>query len=181
MIHEHVADPARALAAQRHTAVAVLHDAVADHDVLGGLCDAPSVAVAPALDRDAIVAGIELALLDEHVARAFRIAAVVVRPVAVDLHAAHGYVLAEHGIEFPHRRIADAHAFDQHVGAAVGLHEHGPEELALAEHAVLHRHVLFAHCDELRARPARLPVPPVSAVRLAVKHTRAGDPDVGLL
>ena len=50
-----------------------------------GTCDAPAIGVAAGLDRDAVVAGVEDAVLDEHVAAGFGIAAVVVGAVRVDL------------------------------------------------------------------------------------------------
>ena len=54
-----------------------------------GTLSAASVAVAAGLDGDAVVARVEGAMLDQHVAARFRIAAVVVRPMRRDLHAAH--------------------------------------------------------------------------------------------
>ena len=73
-------------------AVAVLHRAVADDDVLDRHVEAAAVVVAAGLDRDAVVAGVERAVLDEHVAARLGIAAVVVRAVAVDRDVADGHV-----------------------------------------------------------------------------------------
>ena len=123
VLDEHVANAAAHLAAERHAAVAVLHRAAADDDVLARRVQPPAVGVAAALDRDAVVARVERAVLDEHVAARLGIAAVVVGPVAVDRHAADGDVLAQHGMDLPHRRADDRHAFDEHVLAAIGLDE----------------------------------------------------------
>ena len=89
--------------------------------------DAPPVGVAPGLDRDAVVAGVEVAAFDQHVAARLRITAVVVRTVRLDPYAAHGDVRAQHRIDLPHRRVPDRHALDQDVAAAVRLDERRPE------------------------------------------------------
>src|SRR3954447_19409577 len=65
------------LAADRESAVAVLHVAVADDDVLAREVAGDAVATAARLERDAVVAGVERAAFDQHVVAALRIAAVV--------------------------------------------------------------------------------------------------------
>ena len=117
-------------------AVAVLHRAVADDDVLDRHVHAPAVVVAAGLERDAVVAGVEGAALDQHVAARLRIAAVVVRAVAADRHVAHRDVLAEDRMDLPHRRVDDRDALDEDVAAAVRLDEVRPQPVALAEDAL---------------------------------------------
>src|SRR5262249_26818483 len=100
---EDVARAAGDLAADHHAAVAVAHLALADDDVLDRGMEPPPVFIASRFQRDAVVAGVEGAALDEDVAARFGIAAVVVRPVAADRDAAHDHVPAQDRIDFPHR------------------------------------------------------------------------------
>jgi hypothetical protein len=51
-----------------HPAMPVLHHAIADHDVLDGRVQPPAIVVAPGLERNAVVAGIERTPFDENVA-----------------------------------------------------------------------------------------------------------------
>ena len=57
-----------------------------------GTVEASAVGVAAGLDRDAIVARVEGAIFDEHVAARLGVAAVVVGAVALDVDSAHGDV-----------------------------------------------------------------------------------------
>src|SRR5579883_2213170 len=116
-----IADATRDLAADRYAAVAVLHRAVADDQVFARDVDPPPVRIAAALDRDAIVARVERAALDQNVAAGFGIAAVVVGTVAVDLHIAHDDVLRKNRMNLPHRRISNRDVLDQNVLRPVGL------------------------------------------------------------
>src|SRR4029079_1102978 len=84
LLREDVPRAAGDLAADDDAAVPVAHVAVADDDVLDRRVQPPSVVVAAGLERDAVVAGVERALLDQHVAARFGVAAVVVGAVAVD-------------------------------------------------------------------------------------------------
>ena len=174
--------------------MAVLHGAIANNNVLAGHAHAPPVAVAPALNGDAIVSRFEDAALNQNVGGALRIAAVVIRPEAGDSYAAHRDVAAQHRIQFPHGGIANAHAFNQHVSRAVRLEKRRAQIVALAEDALAHRHILVAHgyqsvgvgarvgSARLAAEPgAARPRPPMVLVALAVQHARAGHGDIGLL
>ena len=67
MFDEHIPHPTRNLAANGDTAVSIAHLATADDDVLARASEATAVGIAAALDRDAVVAGIEEGVLDEHV------------------------------------------------------------------------------------------------------------------
>src|SRR5262249_733015 len=151
-LDEDVSRAARDLAADDDAAVAVLHLAVAHDDVLDRRVDAAAVGVSSRLERDAVVAGVEAAALDQDVAARFGIAPVVVRSVAPDREAAD--VRAENRMHFPHRRVHDRHAFDQYVPAAIGLDEIRAQVAAVAEDAPLDRHAVRGHGDEARARAA---------------------------
>ena len=74
------------------TAVAVLHLTVADDDVLRRHVTLAAVAVASALDGDAVVAGVEEAVLDQYAVAALRVAAITVGAVVDHLDTADGDV-----------------------------------------------------------------------------------------
>src|SRR5215469_3510334 len=82
---EDIAHASRHSTADGHATMTVLHTAIADHDVLGWARQAPAVAIASGFDRDAVVAGIKDAVLDQHVDARVGIATVVVGPVACNL------------------------------------------------------------------------------------------------
>src|ERR1039458_1021980 len=63
--------------------------------------DAAAIGIATGFDGDAIVAGVEQAIFNQHVAAAFRVAAVVVRAVRNDVHTAHRDVGAKHRMDLP--------------------------------------------------------------------------------
>ena len=67
VFYEEVFESAGDFTAHDYTTVAVLHAAVAHDDVLGGYAPCASVAVASALDGNAVVACVEEAVLDEYV------------------------------------------------------------------------------------------------------------------
>src|SRR5205085_3409820 len=124
---EEVAYAAGDFAPDGDAAVAVLHAAILYDDVLRRDAQASPVGVAARLDGDAVVARVERAVLDENVFAGLRVAAVVVRAVAANVHAAHGDVRAEDGVNLPHGRVDNRHVLDEHVLAAVGLYELRPE------------------------------------------------------
>src|SRR5207249_3332246 len=64
ILRENVADVARALAAQGHAAVSVLHRAALHDDVLACRMQTAAIRVTAALDRDAVVARIERTAVD---------------------------------------------------------------------------------------------------------------------
>ncbi len=107
-----------------------------------------SVAVASALDGDAVVAGVEEAVLDEHVLARLGVAAVAVGAVVLDVHAAHGEILAEQGMYHPERRAEQGHILDEHVLALHGIDELDAHAVAVAHHALLHGHAVFVPLHE---------------------------------
>ncbi len=167
--------------------MAVLHAAAADDHVLGRLLQPPPLGVAARLDGDAVVAGVEDAVLDQHVAAGFRVTAVVVRAAAVDAQLTDNDVLALDRMDLPHRRGDDGQALDQHVLATIGLDEHRADGVAGSEHPLGHRRARLAHVAQALAvadhagRRALDPVPPVIGVGLAVQGPLAGQGDVVLV
>ena len=168
-------------AADRNAAMAVLHDAILNDDVLAGHVDAPAVPVAARFDSDTVVAGAENATDDEHAVAAFRIAAIVVRAVAVDIDAAHCNVAAQHRIELPHRGVLDGEVFEKNVRTAIGLDEVWAKKMSFAEDALGDGSVFIAHGDDSLSVVARGagPRPPVLMIGLAIQRSRAGHGDIG--
>ena len=64
----HVPNIARSLAADRDAAVPVLHRTISHDNVLARNRHPAPIPIAPTLDGDAIVARVELAVFDQHVA-----------------------------------------------------------------------------------------------------------------
>ena len=109
--------------ANHHAAVSVLHFAVADDDVLGGHVALTSIAVASALDGDAVVARIEETVLDQHAVAALRVTAVTVGTVVDHLHAAHGDVGRMQGMDDPEWRAKQGDVFHQNALTLVEVHQ----------------------------------------------------------
>ena len=89
------------LAAYDDAAMSVLHLAVAYDDVLAGALPEAAVIVASALDGDAVIAGVEVAVLYQHTVARLRVATVTVRPVIIDMYATHGDIGREQGVDDP--------------------------------------------------------------------------------
>ena len=157
-------------------------------DVLHRDVHPPPVLVASRLERDAVIAGVEGAALDQHVLARLRVAAVVVGPVRGDRHVADRDARAQHRVDLPHRRIHDPDPFDQDVPAAVRLDEVGAQEVPVAEHALRHRgtpwpassisRVRAAVCFAVAAAPVLALSSTSDRVSLAVERAGAGHRDV---
>jgi hypothetical protein len=128
-----VLDAAGHLAAQRDGAVAAVHDAVLDHDVLRRAV--LRVEVLAGLDGDAVVAGVEGAAFDQHVVAGFRIEAVAVRAQAVGVHL-RMTILRQWTGWCCQNGVGDLVALQQHVGAADHLDHRRAQVVAEAEHAL---------------------------------------------
>src|SRR5215472_896129 len=188
------------LAADGHTPVSILHMAALDHDVLAGHGDAPAVGISAGFDRDAIVAGVEVAVLDQHVGAGLRIAAIRVGSSIVlgagggDRHLAHCDIRAQHWMNLPHRRVFQRHALDQQILATIGLNKLWPQIMSRPEHALGHGYHSLRHVKEqvavfdlvrLALLPstmrAPLPWPPMLTIGIAINGALTGDRDVSLL
>ncbi len=194
IVHINVAHPGRNLAPERHPAVSRLHHAFADYDVFRRHRHPPALFVPSALDRDAIVAGIEFAAFDQNILAGFRIAPVVIRAMTRNLHIAHRHIRAQHRMQLPHRRVLHRQPVDHHVAALIGLHKLRPQVVPFAESPVHHRNPPRGHVHqgiavlalswstrvEFAASFSR-PRPPGIATRLAVQRSFARDADVLLL
>src|SRR5947209_4938416 len=171
----------------------ILHHAALDHDVLARHSHAPPVPITSGLDGDTIVAGIELAALNQNVGAALRIAPVIVGTVTRDLHIAHRYVPAQHRMDLIHRRIPDGHPINQYAVAAIRLNKLRPQIRALAETPLLDGNIGLAHLHQTRTRlrlarialfpsavGASFPGPPVFTVGLPVDYAAPRNRDVFL-
>src|SRR6185437_11276501 len=151
-----------------------------------GNIDAAAILIAPGFDGNAVIAGAEGAVGDQDVAAAFRIAAIIVRPMTVDLDIAHGDVLTKHRVQLPHGRVPYSEVLEQDVLATVRLDEVRPEVVPFAEDAILHRRALIAHADQgvaiametgnstLRAASGLAhPAPPIFVAGLSVQNALA--------
>ena len=151
-----VAATTRNLRADDHTAVAVLHLAVADDDVLAGAVPEPSVAVASALDGDAVVARVEEAVLNEHAVARLRVAAVAVGPVVGNLHPAHGDVLRQQGMDDPKGRAQQGEVLHQDVLTLIEVDELRAQAVLLGEDALVHVHAVLGLLQQSGARATAL-------------------------
>lgn len=102
-------------AAHNDASVAVLHLAVAHHDILGGDIDPPAVVVFAGFDRDTIVSRIEITALDQNIAAGIGITSVAVWPVIFDSEISDRDVLAVDGVYIPERAVDEGESLDQDV------------------------------------------------------------------
>ena len=188
-----IAHAAGDLAADGDPAVTVFHPATLHDDVLAGCVQPPPIGVASGLDRDTVVPGVEVTCFYQHVGTRFRIAAVVIWTMTVDLHVLHDHVAAEHRMDFPHRRVLNRDAVDQHVLTTIRLNELRPQIMTLAKHTFAHGNASFSHAKQrvsigtLVAHAffptvlrTSVPLPPVFVVTLSIERTSARDGDVSL-
>ena len=119
VLHEKIFVTAGDFATDYYAAVSVEHLAVAHDDVLTGHIPCTTVAVATALDGDAVVAGIEYAVFNQYAVARLGVAAVAVRTVIVKGNATHDQVVAEQRVQRPERRIFQRYIFYQHAVAAI--------------------------------------------------------------
>ena len=87
-----------------HTAMPVLHLTVSDDDVLRGHVTLAAITIATALDGDAVVTGIEVAVLNQHAVAALRVAAVTIRTIVDHLHPTDGDIGGVEGMDHPEGR-----------------------------------------------------------------------------
>ena len=189
VLHENVAHAAGDFAPHAEHRMGVDDFTFADYDVFRRAVEPPCVAVASGLDDDAVVALVEAAVLDEHVARHFDIDAVVVVAVRVNVEPADGYVLAVVEVDRPERRIAHFKILEPDVFAAVDLQKMRARVGVglLVDAALLDRIILRAPVVKLTAGGAdavvlRHPLLPERVLELAgvaAQHALAGYGDVG--
>src|SRR6185369_8357813 len=103
VLRKQISHPARDLAADGYAAMAVFHPATLHDDVFSRRFQPPSIGVASRFNCDAIVTRVEGTILNQDVATRFRVAAVVVWTMTVNLHVLHDHVSAQHRMNFPHR------------------------------------------------------------------------------
>ena len=191
---------ARDFRAYHHAAVPVVHGAPPYDDILRGHVPFSSVAVASALDGNAVVAGAEEAVLYEHTVAALRVAAVAVGAFADYFHAAHGDVGGVQGMDGPEGRLQQGDILQQDALTPVEADQLRAETVFRAKDAlrvssalfIIHGYAVFAISQQawpgfqLLADQALLPseplyaypVPPGIVASAAVDGSLAGDGDV---
>ena len=186
---------ARDLRADDHAAMSIFHLAIADDDVLARLIPETTVIISAALDGDAVVAGMEYAVLDEHVLACLWVAAVAVRSFIPYGYAIHGYVLAEQWMDDPEWGVEHLDTLDEDALGADEIDELRTQALAQAKLALIESHTVFGLLEELGTRAQALSLlgfallvvevlvsahrPPGVHVAAAIDGTLAGDGDVG--
>ena len=103
VVSKHVAQSAADFRTYYHTAVAVLHFATANDDVLARHGTKATVCVATALYGDAVVARVEEAVFNQHSVARFRVAAVAIRAVVVDVYTSHNNIGTFERMNHPER------------------------------------------------------------------------------
>ena len=78
VLRKHVAHAARDFASYGDAAVPIVHPTAANHNIFRAHSDAPPVVIAAGFDGNAVIAGVEQAILNQHVPARFGVAAVVV-------------------------------------------------------------------------------------------------------
>ena len=135
----------------------VVHLAVADDDVLrgatgkGSLTALTTVVVATRLDSNAVVAGIEVAVLYQYAVTRLRVAAVTVRTIVVDVYATHGDVGGQQGMDNPERRTQQGDVLYQNAFALVEVDELWAQAVLLGEAALVHGYSVFSRLEQTRS------------------------------
>src|SRR6185437_5180958 len=188
---EDITTVSRDFTSYNHSAMSIFHGAAAHDYIFGRNMYASTVRVPPALNGDAVVARVEDAILNQHIAARLRIATIVVGAVTDYRDAAHSNVAGKHRMDFPHRRVNNPYPLDKDVLTTVGLYETISQVMAVAKHALLYRHTAIAQLAQsgyvspgrwvAAGRCSARPLPPVIVGRRAIEHATASDRDVLLL
>ena len=101
------------LGTNHHTAMTILHLAVADDDVLRWHVALTAVTVTSALDGDTIVAGVEEAIFDKDAIATLWVAPVTIRTIVDHLHSSHGDIGRVEGMDYPERRAQEGDVLQQ--------------------------------------------------------------------
>ena len=188
-LHQNVPDSAGNFTPHAEHGVRVDDLAIADHDVFRRAVEPPGIAVAPGLDDHAVVALVEAAVFDKHVARHLDIDAVVVVAVREHVEPAYGHILAVVEMNRPEGRIADLEVFKPHVLATVDLQQVRTRVgVGLLPYLALGYGNVFGApgvklkprvADAVRLRNPFLPERILELARISAQRTLAGDGDVG--
>src|ERR1035437_6155427 len=93
-----------------------VHRTVRDRDILGRAVHPPAVGILAGLDHNPVIAGIDVAIGDAHVAARIHIdPARVVTAEGFDHDTAYHRVIVVHQLDRPHGGTYDVYALDQHV------------------------------------------------------------------
>ena len=141
-----------------HTAVTIVKLTVADDDVLrrctgkASLTAFTSVVVTSALDGDAVVARVEVAILNQYTVARLGVASVTVRTVVVDVDATNGDVLRQQGVNHPERRTQQGDVFNEDAFALIQVNHLRAKSVGCSETALVHVHAVLGIFQQLGTR-----------------------------
>lgn len=119
--------------------MAINKSVVVQYNIEARTADAQTIAVSAGFDCHAVITDIETIVADNHVAGAFRITAVIIVQVAVDIDTLYHNGVTQYRIDFPHGGIADGNAFNQHILAVIWLNEVRTEKTVIGTAPVVRR------------------------------------------
>ena len=118
--------------------------AVADDDVLRRLAGKlaltafATIVVASALDGDAVVTRIEIAILNQYSVARLWVAAVTVRTVVVDMDATNGNIRRKQRVKYPEGRTQQGHILDKNTFTLVEVNHLGAQTILGTKAALVH-------------------------------------------
>ena len=121
------------LAANHHATVTILHLTVADDNVLRRHITLTSITVTAALDGDAVIAGVEETILDQHAVTKLGIAAVTIRTVVDHLHPTNSNICRVQGMDYPEGRTQQGDVLHENTLALVEVDELGTQTILWTE------------------------------------------------
>ena len=114
ILHKHIAHSARHLAAEHHR-MKPFEMTIAYYDILTWKSHSPAVVVTTALYRHVVIAVVEIHILYEDIARAFRIDAVIVHEFGIVTQRTAYHILALQEMHAPERGIDDIDPFKSDI------------------------------------------------------------------
>lgn len=147
VFHQYIPYASTHLASDAKQAMSFYYLAIAHHNVFCRLSHTPCVPVASRLNDHSIVALVELTILNEHVLCHFKVYAVVVMVVRIDIEVARYPPIAQKEMYCPEWCAIDAKAVEQDIRASVKVYEMRSHVILAYRHlALLHRHISRAPC-----------------------------------
>ena len=140
-----------------HATVSVLHLTATDDNILRGgaselaLATLATVVVTARFDGDAVVARVEETVLNQHSVARLWVAAVAVGTVVDDVHASHGDVFRQQGMDDPEGRAQQGDIFDEDTLALVQVDHLGAQAVARTVASLVHGHPVFSLFQQLWA------------------------------
>lgn len=142
VFHQYVPHASAHLASDAQQAMAFYYFTITYHYILRWLAYTPCVPVTSRLDDNGIVALVELAILNEHISCHFKVYAIVVMVVRIDIEVACDATITQEEMDSPEWSPIDAEAIEQHVRASVEMYKMRSHVVVAYGHlALLHGYV----------------------------------------